>query len=95
MTAPQQPKFLARSSYRRRRMIDAARVLPLVAGFLFFVPVLWRPSETPEPDTAHGGIYIFIVWTCLIIAAFCLSRFLQRVGRKQDGAEGEETGGPD
>lgn len=84
MPVPRPPKFLARRSYRRRRMIDAVRVLPLLAAFLFFIPVLWRPSETPEPDTARGGIYVFAMWTALILAALILSKLLERAERDTD-----------
>ncbi|MCB2115111.1 MAG: hypothetical protein KDE00_02125 [Rhodobacteraceae bacterium] len=94
MPASKPPKFLARNSYRRRRMIDAARVLPLVASFLFFIPVLWRPSETPEPDTARGWIYIFAAWVVLIVAALVLSRLLERAGRGADEVADDAEGAP-
>ena len=48
MTMPTPPKFLARSSYRRRRIIDAARILPVLGLFIFLIPVLWHPADTPE-----------------------------------------------
>lgn len=95
MAAQTPPKFLARNSYRRRRMIDAARVLPVLAAFLFFIPVLWRPAETAAPDTARGGIYIFAIWLLLIAASFGLSRLLEGSGRKPEdpvAAPGAEAG---
>ncbi|WP_413871019.1 hypothetical protein [Albidovulum sp.] len=72
------PKFLARSSYRRRRIIDAARILPVLGLFIFFIPVLWHPADTPEPDTARGGLYLFAGWFGIIVAAFLLARVLMR-----------------
>jgi hypothetical protein len=78
MRAPAPPAFLARASYRRRRIIDAARLLPVLGLFLFMLPILWRPAETPEPDTARGGLYLFAVWFGLIVAAFVLARVLSR-----------------
>ncbi|WP_234990482.1 hypothetical protein [Aquimixticola soesokkakensis] len=54
------PVFLARRSYRRRRLIDAARLLPVVAGGLFFVPLIWqgageRAGEVAEKVSGTGG----------------------------------------
>lgn len=80
MRRPRPPKFVARTSYRRRRLIDAARLLPVLGLFFFLLPILWRPAETPEPDTARGGIYLFSVWIVLIAAAFGLAWVL---GRKE------------
>ncbi|MDP1670141.1 MAG: hypothetical protein Q8Q63_10495 [Phaeovulum sp.] len=71
-----QPLFLARRSYRRRRMMDAVRLLPGFGAVLIMLPLLWRTAETPEPDTAEGLVYLFAVWVLLIAAAFALSRGL-------------------
>jgi hypothetical protein len=83
------PRFLARQNYRRRRMADAARLLPLLGLFLVLLPILWRPAQTPEPDTASGGVYLFAVWLILIIAALFLARRLS-ASRPQDTAPDEE-----
>lgn len=90
MKARQRPKFLARRSYRRRRMIDAARLLPVLGVFLVLLPILWQPAATPEPDTARGGLYLFAVWILLIAAAFVLARRLSEAGRNGDGEEGAD-----
>lgn len=66
------PLFLARASYRRRRLIDAARLLPLVGAFLFLLPVLWAPTDLPAGagrNTATDGLYLFAAWGLLILAA--------------------------
>ncbi len=89
MKAPRPPKFLARDNYRRRRLIDAARMLPLVGVFLILVPILWQPAATAEPDTARGFIYLFVVWVALIAAAFVLSRRLSRSGLSNRQADGD------
>ncbi len=86
MKANGPPKFLARRSYRRRRVIDAARLMPVLGLFLVLLPILWRPAATPEPDTARGGLYLFAVWLLLIVVAFVLARRLSRVDR--DGESG-------
>lgn len=67
------PLFLKRRSYRRRRMRDAARLLPVFGAFFFLLPILWSPGRTPVPDTAPDGIYLFVVWFLLILAAAALA----------------------
>lgn len=70
------PLFLARKSYRRRRMMDAARLLPLAGIFFILLPILWQPRETPEPDTGFGLVYLFVIWSLLIIVARIVSQML-------------------
>lgn len=75
-----EPLFLARETYRRRRLMDAARFLPFAAAFLFVVPVLWVEGT----GTAAGMGYLFGIWIALILAAFGISRALP----KEPGAGG-------
>ena len=60
--------FLERSGYRRRRMRDVARVLPIVAIFPFHVPLLWPKGEASDVGTSDAVIYLFVVWALLILA---------------------------
>lgn len=90
MTRPRGPLFLARRSYRLRRMMDAARMLPALGVFLFFLPILWRPAETPEPDTASGWIYLFAAWAVLIVLALVLARILVRAEEEEAGLSSGE-----
>jgi len=85
------PLFLARRSYQRRRLMDAARLLPVLGAVLILLPGLWRPAETPDPDTGRGGLYLFIVWGALVVAAFTLARGL---GPSLDAEEEAEGGTP-
>ncbi|WP_246831820.1 MULTISPECIES: hypothetical protein [unclassified Thioclava] len=90
-----QPLFLARRSYRRRRLMDAARLLPIVGLVLIMMPGLWHPAQTPVPDTGRGGLYLFAVWIVLILAAFAISRGLGPVLNAEDVPEGNgEAEGP-
>lgn len=74
MAPPREPIFLGRETYRRRRLIDAVRLLP-VAGALFFIgPILG--SGAGSRSTALGGLYIFAVWFGLIVLAAVLGRWL-------------------
>lgn len=87
MRRGQQPVFLARQTYRMRRVVDAARVLPAVGLVLFLLPLLWGAKGS----LAAIGIYVFAVWFLLIGAAFAMSRRLARL----TGGEGEPPEGPD
>jgi uncharacterized membrane protein len=73
MKRPRQPLFVARRTYRRRRMRDAARMLPVLAAGLFLVPMLWLPADGGARVTATDGIYLFVVWAGLILAARLLA----------------------
>jgi hypothetical protein len=84
MARPRSPLFLARASYRRRRLRDAARLLPIVGAFLLLLPILWMPDGRIKLTSADI-IYFFSAWTVLILAAAALSRRL-RVGDR-DGED--------
>lgn len=82
MAARDTPMFLARRSYRARRVLDAARVLPVFGLILFLVPLLWDaggPSSggDADPRLAQRGLYLFAVWAGLVICAAALSRALR------------------
>jgi uncharacterized membrane protein YgdD (TMEM256/DUF423 family) len=86
------PLFLARANYRRRRLMDAARLLPVLGWILFMVPLLWfaEGSEIAGARTAVGGLYIFAVWGVLILCAACLSRPLRRCDAEERSAEDQD-----
>lgn len=83
------PVFLARNSYRLRRVADAARVLPVLGFVLLILPVMWQGGRT-----AQGIIFLFSVWLGLIIAAALLARPLDanRDQSGQDAAQGQSDG---
>lgn len=84
MRRPRAPLFLPRPEYRRRRLVDAARLLPVFGGFLILLPILWAPTETGARDTARDGIYLFVIWAMLVGLAAWLAPGL--------AAGGEESG---
>lgn len=88
--------FLARRSYRLRRMMDAARLLPILGFFVFLMPILWGPAAGGTRPTAEDAVYLFLVWPALILAAFGIARVLAPV-MGADGAEADaaEAGGRD
>lgn len=71
MSRQKQPLFLERQSYRRRRLVDASRVIPIFGLCLFLVPLIWPAIE--EPNLAARGIYIFVVWIGLVVATGLIS----------------------
>jgi hypothetical protein len=87
MKRPRAPLFLKRQSYRQRRLRDAARMLPALGLFLVLMPILWRPAETPRPDTAPDGLYLFGVWAFLILVAALMAPGL---AAENDADEPEE-----
>ncbi|MBE0452841.1 hypothetical protein [Roseovarius autotrophicus] len=76
MSPERTPLFLARRSYRRRRLADAARVLPLIGGVLICLPLLWKGSPV-SGGTVQALIYIFGLWMVLILASAIVSRHLR------------------
>ncbi|MFK7754582.1 MAG: hypothetical protein AB8B51_18790 [Sedimentitalea sp.] len=71
--------FVERSTYRRRRLMDAARLLPVLGALMFAVPLLWGGAGDAAKDGAKDGagittsdamLYIFCAWALLIAMAF-------------------------
>lgn len=71
MARSPEPLFLARESYRRRRLGDAARVIPVLGFILLLLPVLLK-------STTGALIFVFSVWAVLILVMAVLSPRLSR-----------------
>ncbi len=94
---PRRPRmpFLPRSGYRQRRLHDAARLLPLFGLFLMVLPILWSPVADDTRRTASDGLYLFGVWTVLILVAAIFARKLGRdleggAAAARDASEGDK-----
>ena len=70
------PLFLERRSYRQRRLMDAARLAPLLAAILWAVPLLWPRQGAEAMPTSTSIIYIFGVWLAMVGVSLVLSRRL-------------------
>ncbi|TCO68789.1 hypothetical protein [Rhodovulum euryhalinum] len=83
------PPFLAREGYRRRRLADMARLLPLVGLALFLMPAL----DARDGLSAPMLIYLFGAWAGLITVSAILARRLCRSGAMDD-SDGPQAEGP-
>ena len=79
------PLFLARALYRRRRLRDAARLLPVLGLFLLLLPLLWT-RDSRVSLSSGDVIYFFVIWALLIGLAAAFAPGL----RSGDGAEEDE-----
>ena len=102
MTAP---LYLARRSYRRRRLRDAARILPVLGAALMVVPILLgqgaphAPGSGAEPAAAAlsqgaralgaDAIWLFALWAAMVLAALVLSIGLHDGPDDPAGAPGD------
>lgn len=82
------PLFLERRSYRQRRLMDAARLLPLLAAVLWVVPLLWPKGAQEGTATSTAILYLFGTWLGLAVLAFLISRRLV-----DEGDSGPQGGG--
>ncbi|WP_299428793.1 hypothetical protein [uncultured Shimia sp.] len=89
MSAKHTIPFLERQSYRRRRLIDTIRTLPVIGAVLWAVPLLWQQSEAPDVVTTSDAIvYIFMVWLLLVVGGGWLARSLKRSDAEETEREG-------
>ena len=86
-TSRQTPLFLHRETYRRRRVMDAARLLPFVGAALLLLPMLWSDTHS----TATGGIYVLLAWLALIVCGGLMAHKLSEPLRK-DAPKGPGNG---
>lgn len=86
MQPPRAPVFLARETYRRRRLIDGLRLLPVVGLLMFLSPLVGGAGYLRE--TALSGVFIFAGWFVLIVATWVLGRLLARAPGAGDPLEG-------
>ncbi|MDE0590038.1 hypothetical protein OU789_08895 [Halocynthiibacter sp. C4] len=80
------PLFLARETYRERRTMDAARLLPIMGAVLlvFLLPLIRSDtvsgSEALQRANSSGTVlFLFAAWIILIAIAAGLSVRLRRI----------------
>ncbi len=90
--------FLERRTYRRNRLQDAARLLPILGVVLIFAPIFIRDSNAVQGDMAVTGlatwlVYYFVIWIVLIALTALVSRALVRTSPRQDDEGADSRAG--
>lgn len=88
--------FLERRTYRKNRLQDAARLLPVLGMILFFGPVFITEDSGSEsaPSLAMWLVYCFVVWLVLIVVTALVSRALKDAPAGDPGAGGADATDP-
>jgi hypothetical protein len=86
-TRVKKPVFLARASYRQRRLQDLARLLPVLAAVLFVMPLIWKLAGNEGRGTSDVMIFLFVIWSGLIAIAALISRRLKLEPESDTGKE--------
>lgn len=93
MSAPKDPLFVERRTYRRRRMADAVRLLPFLGAGLLLFPILWIGAPAGKGiGTATAMLYVFGVWIGLAGLALACSLLLRP---EPPAADPDDPGDPD
>ncbi|MGH1416676.1 MAG: hypothetical protein ACRBB0_24520 [Pelagimonas sp.] len=71
------PLFVERQTYRRRRLVDAARALPVLGIVLWLLPLLWAIPDQ-STSASSGLVYVFSIWIGMPILAGVLIHAMNR-----------------
>ncbi|SMD11702.1 hypothetical protein [Primorskyibacter flagellatus] len=74
---PRPTIFVEKQTYRMRRIMDAARLVPLLGVVLFAIPLLWPRGPDMGIMTSRTILYLFGVWVVLILVTMRLSYVLR------------------
>ena len=83
------PVFLERAGYRQRRLRDALRLLPVLGGVLWLLPLFRSAPQEAQRETGPVLVYCFVVWSLLIVMARVMAARL-----RFDSAEDDDNAGP-
>jgi len=67
--------FLGRTAYRKRRLGDAIRILPVVFAVLAVLPPMWLPQYF---SYARGAVWLAASWALTIAATAALHHAIGR-----------------
>lgn len=86
--------FLERPTYRRRRLMDAARLLPVLGALLLAVPLLWPRASVPDPSATPVAMsvaitYVFAVWLILIVMGAVFGFFVRSEPDRDQGPDAD------
>ncbi len=88
--------FLERQSYRRRRLADAARLLPFLGAAMLALPLLW-PDDSSGPEAVSlstAMFYIFACWGVLILISVIFGIAARRMTARDTAETEAETWQP-
>lgn len=81
-TGARRSQFLERETYRRARLEDAARLLPILGLLMFISPIAIQSAHIGARGHTVGWLVFFmVVWLGLIGLAALMSRALRRRGQ--------------
>lgn len=83
--APDRPDSAAslaqRRAWRRDRIRDGARLLPVLGLALLLLPdLILSGSDAARGATRAWGVYLFVAWAALIVLAVWIARLLGSEG---------------
>ena len=87
------PVFLERGSYRRRRVMDAVRLVVVLGAGLWMVPLLWPTANdpgVPAVSMSDALFFVFGVWVFLIAVSIGLVALLRQEPSSEDDEESKE-----
>lgn len=87
MSERRSPLFLERQSYRRRRLTDLIRMLPMIGALLWSVPLLWPSGGPDSPRASAAIIYLFGVWLGMVLLGALMAWFLSRAEPQEPGRD--------
>ncbi|WP_372885270.1 hypothetical protein [Shimia sp.] len=88
MTERRSPLFLERQSYRRRRLTDLTRMLPVIGALLWSVPLLWPSGGDNSPRSSVAIVYLFGVWLGMVLLGALMAWLLKRADPPGPGRDG-------
>ncbi len=71
-----EPQFLDLKSYRRKRMVEVAKLLPILGGLCILLPLPFLFVVPLDGNATALALYFFAVWLFLVLAALVLARVL-------------------
>ncbi|WP_306113632.1 MULTISPECIES: hypothetical protein [unclassified Roseovarius] len=89
------PVFVERRTYRRRRLVDAARLLPVLGVALICLPLLWISDTGTTTSTTYAMIYFFGLWVALVVVTGLLAKYLKEgTDLRAEDDNGSSSGPP-
>lgn len=81
MKARMRRLFLGREGYRRRRLLDATRVVTAVFALATLLPPIWMPHLF---SYGRGAVWLALSWTATILITAALNHALARPPETED-----------